>query len=309
MIMTTPEKYSFTRYLAAKKSVDDRALNRQVWQALVEQIPTSSPVAPLRVLEIGAGIGTMIERVWDWQLLTFSSYTALDAEMESVMVAWERLERWARQRPDIRDILSGEDLVIHGDSCAMEIRFLAGDLFDFIAIQPEPYDLLIANAFLDLVDIPAMLPKLFRLLKPGGLFYFSINFDGLTLFEPEIDPEFDAQVQALYHRTMDERIVDGKPSGDSRVGRHLFGLLQANGAEILQAGASDWVVFPGRAGYPEDEAYFLHFIIHTLHQALHAHPELDQQRFEQWIALRHAQVDRAELLYIAHQVDFAGRLR
>ena len=31
--MTTPTDYSYPRYLAAKKSVDDRALNRQVFGA------------------------------------------------------------------------------------------------------------------------------------------------------------------------------------------------------------------------------------------------------------------------------------
>lgn len=32
--LTRPTAYSFTRYLAAKKSVDDRSLNRHVWEHL-----------------------------------------------------------------------------------------------------------------------------------------------------------------------------------------------------------------------------------------------------------------------------------
>jgi len=34
--------------------------------------------------------------------------------------------------------------------------------------------------------------------------------------------------------------------------------------DILDAGSSDWVIFAGPQGYPSDEAYFLHFIIHTI---------------------------------------------
>jgi hypothetical protein len=112
----------------------------------------------------------------------------------------------------------------------------------------------------------------------------------------------------LYHRTMDERLVDGRPSGDSRSGRRLFTHLADAGAQILAAGASDWVVFAGQSGYPADEAYFLHFILDTLHQALHAHPNLDPARFAAWLAARHAQVERGELVYIAHQIDFVGRI-
>ena len=142
----------------------------------------------------------------------------------------------------------------------------------------------------------------------GGQQFFKPGKVGVELLEPIIDPVLDEQIQNLYHRTMDERMVDGRSSGDSRTGRHLFGHLKAAGAEIIAAGASDWVVFPGSHGYPQDEAYFLHFIIHTIQQALAGHAELDAPRFERWVAARHAQIARGELVYIAHQLDFMGRV-
>jgi hypothetical protein len=107
---------------------------------------------------------------------------------------------------------------------------------------------------------------------------------------------------------MDQRITAGRLSGDSRTGRHLFDHLRAAGAELLDAGGSDWVVFAGPNGYPGDEAYFLHFILHTIHSALEGHPDLDAARFADWIARRHAQVDQGGLVYIAHQLDFLGRV-
>ncbi len=305
--MSLPQPYSFTRYLAAKKGIDDRALNRVVWHSLKENMPPSSRQRPLKVLEIGAGIGTMIERLWDWGLLDYVAYTALDADMDNMVAAWQRLDNWARQQPDIRRVYAGDDLVIEADERLLEIRFLSADFFEFVEAAGT-YDLLIANAFLDLVDIPSTLPLILHLLRPGGLFYFTINFDGITVFEPEIDPQLDSLIQELYHRTMDERVTAGKPAGDSRAGRHLFGQLKAAGAEILQAGASDWVVFSGQEGYPMDEAYFLHFILHTVHQALAGRPELAGGRLDDWIGRRHRQVQDGELVYIAHQVDFVGRM-
>jgi len=59
--MTQSPPFFFPHYLAAKKSVDDRALNRLVWQRLANAIAARK--AALEVLEIGAGIGTMAERV------------------------------------------------------------------------------------------------------------------------------------------------------------------------------------------------------------------------------------------------------
>ena len=121
------------------------------------------------------------------------------------------------------------------------------------------WDLLIAHAVLDLLDIPATLPSLLGLLRPGGLLYGSMIFDGATILQPEIDPEVDAQIEALYHQTMDQRRIADHLSGDSRSGRHVFAHLRAVGADILAAGSSDWIIFAGPQGYPGDDSLFLAF--------------------------------------------------
>jgi hypothetical protein len=171
------------------------------------------------------------------------------------------------------------------------------------------WNLLVANAFLDLVDVTATLPKLLALLEPEGLFYFTITFDGATILQPEIDPALDARIEALYHETMDKRIIGGKLSGDSRTGRHLFKHLGSLGVDLLAAGASDWVVFAGPTGYPGDEEFFMHFLVHTIGTALQGHPELNAQKFDDWVKTRHRQIEDRSLVYIAHQLDFLGRVR
>lgn len=314
--MSPARAYSFTRYLAAKKSVDDRALNGAVWEALAQALP--APADPLRVLEVGAGIGTMLERALERGLFTRAYYLALDEQPANLAAARVRLPAWAgRHGFQARVAGEPEALTLARGAAEVQVALRAGDLLDFAA-QPEQrgaWDLLIAHAVLDLLDLPTALPRLLGALRPGGLAYLTLNFDGVTLFQPELDPVFDAQIEALYHRTMDERLTAGRPSGDSRTGRRLFGQLRAAGLELLAAGSSDWVVFAMESGkdggaarqYYADEAYFLHFIVDTVAGALDGHPELEAARFADWLAERHAQIERGELVYIAHQLDFLAR--
>jgi SAM-dependent methyltransferase len=301
-----PSEYPFERYLSAKKSVDDRALNPHVWERLAQSLPAGRT---LQVLEVGAGIGTMVERMLDWGALHAADYTAIDSMANNIAAARGRLAGWGARHGLRVSTPMPDRLLLEGAGVQLSIRLLANDLFDFIReyTPSRQWDLLVAHAFLDLMDIPSALPQLVSLVRPGGLFYFTINFDGATIFQPEIDPDFDARVESCYHRSMDQRITGGMPSGDSRSGRHLFENLSRQGLNLLDAGASDWVVFAGEQGYPHDEAYFLHFILHTIHQALQFHPDLDPARFSAWIAERHAQVERGELVYIAHQLDLLAQ--
>jgi len=307
--MPIPRTYSFARYLSAKQSVDDRALNRHVWQSLVAALPRATPEQPLQILEMGAGLGTMVERLVASGVLTHAAYTAIDLEPTLIAEARRRLPQWAtaqgmqvqQDRQEIQMQRPGQDIRVATEAI---------DLVRFIAREQgrRTWDLLMAQALLDLVDIPTTLPALLSLLRPGGFLYCPITFDGGTVFQPEIDPEFDVAIEACYHQTMDRRLMAGKPSGDSRTGRHLFTHLQAAGAEVLAAGSSDWVVFAGPHGYAADEAYFLHFILHTMHTALTGHPDLDAERFTAWMAQRHAQIEQGTLVYIAHQLDLLGRV-
>jgi len=308
--MPIPRTYSFTRYLSAKKSVDDRALNRYVWQSLVAALPRSTPEQPLHILEVGAGLGAMVERLVAGNMLTHATYTAIDMEPTLIAEARRRLPQWAAAQGLQVHQDSQEQLHVQWPGQDIRVAAEAIDLRRFVTREQgqRTWDLLIAQAFLDLVDVPTTLPALVSLLRPGGLLYCPITFDGGTVFQPQSDPEFDVAIEACYHQTMDQRLVAGTPSGDSCTGRHLFAHLQAAGAEVLAAGSSDWVVFAGPDGYAADEAYFLHCIIHTMHTALTGHPRLEPGRLAAWMAQRHAQVEQGTLVYIAHQLDVLGRV-
>jgi SAM-dependent methyltransferase len=309
--MAVPSDYPFNRYLSAKKTVDDRSLNKNVWESLKSAAELEQSKGKLKVLEIGCGIGTMIERSLEWGLLKRAEYTALDAMAENIDEAAARLPVWAGSNGYIVDTQIPGELRIVRDQQDVTVRLQTADVFDFMGKNrgQRCWNLLVANAFLDLVDVTATLPKLLALLEPEGLFYFTITFDGATILQPEIDPALDARIEALYHETMDKRIIGGKLSGDSRTGRHLFKHLGSLGVDLLAAGASDWVVFAGPTGYPGDEEFFMHFLVHTIGTALQGHPELNAQKFDDWVKTRHRQIGDRSLVYIAHQLDFLGRVR
>ncbi len=300
-----PVTYSFPRYLTAKRTVDDRALNRLVLDRLTREIANRFTGQPLRVLEIGMGVGTMIQRLVEWRILQRGVYTGIDAELENTTFALEMIPAWASQHGlDCTANVRGFHL--SSDGIDLSCHLQAVDLFDFIrqTLPGEPYHLIIANAFFDLVDVPRTLAQIDRLLMPGSLGYFSINFDGMSILEPQIDPHLDDHILALYHRSMDERIIRGERSGDSRTGRRLFHWLQRSGWNVLAAGASDWMVHPVNGKYIEDEAYFLHFLLHFFEDSLLNHPQLDPQAFTGWLEQRREQIERSELVFIAHQLDY-----
>jgi hypothetical protein len=294
-----PMTFDYARYLAAKTTVDDRALNRYVLAELCHLLPAGAP----RVLEVGAGLGTMVARLMDWGVVATGEYILLDADRQLLDCSRRWLSDWAAARGLRCDLLP--DGLWVGDT---RVRLVHAELGRYLgAGHGAVADVLIANAVLDLVDVPAVLPGLLRLLVPGGAYWFTINYDGESIFAPG-HPHDDLIMQA-YHRDMDERIRYGRPAGESRTGRRLFHYLRAAGAPALAAGSSDWVVSAGPDGnYPGDEAYFLRSILDTLQNALRSRPErVEPADLADWLAVRGRQLAAGELVYIAHQLDFVGR--
>ena len=172
-------------------------------------------------------------------------------------------------------------LILRDREFSLTAELVASDLFDYLSENSTPgsWDLLMAHSFLDLVDITRTMPLLFSAVRPMGLVYFTLNFDGLTAFEPVIEKELDEEIEQLYHETMDKRFVKGRPTGGSRTGRSLLGLLKDHHVRILDSGSSDWICVAEEKGYGMDEAFFLHFIVDTVGEALSGHPRLDRERF------------------------------
>ena len=289
--------YSFPRYLLSKQTVDDRALNKDVVQALRTHLPPE----PVRIIEVGAGIGTMLKRLVEWDLFCTGEYLLVDDSDANIAYAREWLPQWAAEAGLEVESIKTNRLRLTGDRHDVDIRLEPGDVFDFIRRNESPADILIAHAFLDLLPMPESLDKL--LLLTRNLAWLTINFDGVSTLLPEIDCAFDQQIESLYHVSMDRR-----PSGgDSHAGRRLFHYLHALDVEILAAGGSDWIVHANRGQYPADEKYFLQHVLSFFENSLKGFDELKGPTFENWLAARHEQIERGDLVYIAHQVDYLVR--
>ncbi|MCW4352223.1 class I SAM-dependent methyltransferase [Hoyosella sp. YIM 151337] len=293
--------FDYAGYLAAKTTVDDRALNRHVLDELRRLMPANAP----RVLEVGAGLGTMVARLMDWGVVSVGEYILLDADRELLDASCHWLSDWAAAR-GLRSESLPDGLQV-GD---LRVRLVQAELGSYVEAAHEVRaDVLIANAVLDLVDVPTVLPGLLQLLVPGGVYWFTINYDGESIFEPSHSA--DDQVLRAFHRDMDERVRYGRPAGESRTGRRMFHHLRDAGAPALAAGSSDWVVYPGPDGsYPAEEAYFVRIILDTIGDALRGREVwVGATELADWLAERRRQLAAGELVYIAHQLDFVGRFR
>lgn len=282
----TPKRYTYSRYLRSKRTVDDRALNRGVMQVALEALPTDRPA---RIAELGGGVGTMVDRLIGDGGLSEAEYLLVDAEPEFLEEVRAMVPRWkegaTRDQPPRPGV-------------TVDVSTREGRLEDWLRETDATFDLIVVHAVLDLVDVRDALPLVLDRLADDGVLWTTINFDGDTIFEPK-DPR-DDELLAAYHASMDAR------TGSSTAGRELFGHVRGAGGTVLRAGSSDWVVFDDGSGYVGDEAYFVHHILHTIESELEKDETL-RAAVRSWGQLRHEQVDRGELVYIAHQLDFAIR--
>jgi len=298
--VTEPDAYSYPRYLDAKRTVDARALNRRVWTRFVERLSDRS--SPLEVLEVGGGVGATVQRIVE-ALEGVSPgrlrYTFVDIEPENVDTARDRLHEWAERRG--YTVSKGAQQTWTDGPMEVSVRFVTDDLFDVASTHaPGTFDALVAQAVFDLLDVPAALRALRPLLRPEGLWYLPIHFDGVTAFEPSLDSSLDARIECLYHESMNAPDDD---AAGRHCGRRLLTQLPDAGLPLLDAGSSDWIVLPRDGEYPGDEAYFLHHILHFVEAELAGHPDLDASAFADWLQTRRRQIHEGALIYVAHQLD------
>jgi len=269
-------------YLEAKRTIDDRSINPTVWQQMLRAVAEREGDL-LQIAEIGAGTGTMIDRLREWGMFDPAilrgrrvQYDGWEINADTAALLQKRVEASA-------EIHTG--------------RVHVGDVRE--RDREAKFDLVIANAVLDLFAPEAMAELIHAMLTPNGLLYASIVFDGVTLMEPTIEPAVDAEVLQLYHRSMTQ--------GFGR--RHVWALHDA-GFDIREIGSSDWIIPPRRKGPTEDERTLVETILDMMETSVSEQitsggdSAITVNDLSRWIALRREQLHRGALLFEAHQLDF-----
>jgi 2-polyprenyl-3-methyl-5-hydroxy-6-metoxy-1,4-benzoquinol methylase len=287
------ELFDYPAYLSAKKSIDDRSLNRQVWSTMCHWLEYRQTQKPgIKLLEIGAGIGTMIERIADEAIVKDFHYTAIEQEPGFRDYALQRLSESQEYT-----LISKDQLwQLTTPNTTITIDWLSGDALDINQIVKETdFDLVLSHAVIDLLPVPLFLPDLFKQLEPDGGYYFSLNFSGKTEFRP-VHPD-DETIYDAYHKDMDDRFnnIDWLPS---RTGEILGEWLIEQGHTVLATGPSDWRL---ASRDNEDDILFLENMLQTIEKALQGLPCL-----ESWLIERRRQLASKELSFTASNIDYFG---
>lgn len=295
------ESQRYIRYLAVKREIDDRALSPSVWRKLRHRLRQANRRRPIAVIEMGGGIGTMFDRVLDWALTPHMQYTLVEANRAYLAEFEFRL----KQLPYIS---SGSEKLFQGQApsgVTFVLETLCADIYSVIddPSMSNRWDVVMAHAVMDLVNIPEALNGFERLLRPGGLLYLTLNYDGLSCFLPPWEPEFEQMLVSRYHLSMDKRIIDGRSSGSSQSGRQLILHLMSAKFPLIAVGNSDWIVFPQHGGYPRGEAFFLETIVRTVERQLQQDSAVDQHKLAQWAKHRLTQIAAGELIFLARNLD------
>lgn len=289
-------------YLAAKKSIDDWSLNQRVWQIFQESLAHTARGAPLSILEIGTGIGTMLIRLVEREVLAGRvNYLATDTDPENLHTARLYLSRWAKERDYSLIWMEGKNGLLMSPKAQVSIRLKQASAEHLAGTggSAASFHLLLAHAVFDLIDFPPLMPNLLQKLTDDGLFYCTCNFDGGTIFLPELIG--DSEIIDLYHRSMETRLP-----GASHTGRKLLNYLQQPELDLLAAGSSDWVIYPRNYTYTSEQAFFLHAIVNMVEGELDKNPDTPSG-LRTWARLRHHQIDTGRLSLIARHLDLLAR--
>jgi SAM-dependent methyltransferase len=295
------DSHRYIRYLAAKREIDDRALSQSVWRKLRRRLRQADRRGPLAVIEMGGGIGTMFDRVLDWALTPHLRYTLIEANRDYLAEFQSRLK-------PLPFISTDSENRYHGQAPSGVTFALEMSCDDIYAAIDDPnmffrYDLVMAHAVMDLVNIPETLNGFQRLLRPGGLLYLTLNYDGVTCFLPQWEPRFEEMLVSRYHLSMDNRIIGGRLSGSSQSGRQLILHLLSAKLPLIAVGNSDWIVFPQDGGYTRGEAFFLEMIVHTIERQSQQDGAVDHYKLAQWAKHRITQIAAGELIFMARNID------
>ena len=292
-------------YLAAKAFVDERALDREVRRAAEEALGRlareRSAARPLRALEVGAGAGDGFPR-WMELAAPFErvEFTATDPSPALLAAHRRAVAAWADEEGyRAATGADGGEIRLKGRSRRVLVRFVEAAAPAGLGRLPAGrFDLLAAQSVWDLTPPGTALRMARHLLGPGGVFYSTLTFCGVTRFDPP-HPS-DRRILAEYHRSIEKR------GGDPVAGARLAAEAEQHesGFELLASGRSDWRVTPAAGGYAPQEFVFVEAVLGCIEQEVAGKTDLPEA--EEWLASRHAALAAGTLGFRVENRDLAA---
>ena len=313
-------KIDYVRYLEAKRTVDGRALDihcLQKFRQALQSIPSSSTI---RIVELGAGTGTMLRRLirdFDKFFVNPVEFTLIDIKADALAIARRLLLNCDAQLDSAG--MSDNSISIHHSGVdgtipdielpGLLVRFKRADVFEFLRSRIAKFDAVIAASFLDLVSLDDILPIIKNCIDPSSLvraIYCPLTFNGVTIFSSVPN---DSPILRAFHSSMGRGTAGGVDICRAYTGNYLRAALKMINGQAIAMADSNWNVVPKNGMYQNDEMYFvqciLQFVASTSKDELSRFGvtanDVDEFMKDSLNSLR-----QKTLSYSAHNVDFVG---
>ncbi|MGD7037215.1 class I SAM-dependent methyltransferase [Methylotuvimicrobium buryatense] len=296
---------AFAQFLQAKYALDQRSLNPAVWRHFLNELSGRNP---LELLDVGTGTGAMLRRILQHSDRSAMRLTGLDIESGLLGIAETEIATVLRDKGFAVEKAAGL-LSAERGADRIEFQCICTPLSEF---QPASnrYDVITAHAFMDLVPLLQTLSCFHAGLKPGGLFYATINYDGETVvFPPYPDSEFEDALLQTYDASMEARRLNGSETGGAKCGRRLYGELLNAGFEIVSYGGSDWNITPEDGTYRDDDQAVLERLLGWIYSEGRRDSAIAREKLDRWLECRRQQRQERTLGIIVHQIDILARKR
>lgn len=295
---------AFRDYLDIKAALDDRSLNPAVRAAFHDALRGREWLA---CLDLGTGAGASLWRLLNANLAASLSITAVDRDADLLALAFRRTLVLFRARG--YEVATSGDLSLRARRADRQIAidFVHADSREFDPrSEMGRFDAVMAQESLDFLALDTLADRIGRWLKPKGVFYATLNYQGGTcLFPSYRDPEAEAGILAAYEAALERRW--GRDGDEVEPGQRLYDALQNGGFEVVAYGSSDWNLSPVRRAYRDQAGLCLATLLEMVRDEVARSGTVPASALGAWYVGRLQDVEHCKLGLIVRQLDLLAQ--